>query len=396
METDKISYKPFYKQITNIVIVTISILGSIASIYAIVSAHNNVSLQCDIISSTNVLDINADISDVDILFKNNSLKKEKKNLKLIILKIKNNGTVDILKSYYDENDPFGFKPLVGKIVEKPEITETSNSYLKENLSTYLDTTGIAYVSNVIIDSKEYFTLKFLMLVDYGLEPKFEIIGKIAGIKKKIKIGILETQFDLPFYKEALWGGFLVQIFRGLVYFLIIVAIIFASMEISEVFSKWVQKRKRNNIVENFKNLKDYSFKHIDNIIFEKYKEGSAYELLYIKDQLEDTGTLYENSVILSKELEEEKVKSDKLRSYTDKYYSIKDKLESIDELVVNGFVSQGKDTFVVNEHLKDTLSKFLAYANIKPLKVKRIERVRLMSTGGSRYAYREILNSENK
>lgn len=58
---------------------------------------------------------------MEVLYKKNSLKKEHKNLKLIVIKILNNGTEHILKTSYLDEAPFGIKLLNNKIVEAPEV-----------------------------------------------------------------------------------------------------------------------------------------------------------------------------------------------------------------------------------------------------------------------------------
>ena len=86
MTKEKIKNKYTYKQLLTVAIGLIGVIGSLASIYALLSSQRQVSLQCDIVSSTNVLDINTEISDLDILFKQSSLKDRNKNLKLVIFR----------------------------------------------------------------------------------------------------------------------------------------------------------------------------------------------------------------------------------------------------------------------------------------------------------------------
>lgn len=377
MSTEKIKDKLSYKQLLTITLGLIGLIGSLASVYALMSSQKEVSLQCDIISSTNVLDINTEISDLDILFKQNSLKKENKNLKLIIFKIRNNGTEDILKTFYDDNAPFGIKPIVGQIVEKPEIIETTNDYLKENLNIVLDTTGVIYFSNVIIDRKEQFTFKLLTLVDLGSEPKFEVIGKIAGINKKIEIGLFETQVELPFFKQVFLGNLWIQLVKSLIYFLIITILIIIIAISADSISDKLKTRKRMNKITEFKKSANYEFRHIDSVIFNMYKNNEEYRLISIQDDLKDVNILYEKFLILNDNLKIEKEKSDKQRGYTDGYYDIKEKLDSIKSLIDDGFILQNGDNFILNEPMNEFLEKFVKFCELDKKEIQSMTRMRM-------------------
>lgn len=372
MTKEKIKDKYTYKQLLTIALGLIGLIGSLASIYALISDQRLVNLQCDIISSTNVLDINTEISDLDILFKQSSLKEKNKNLKLVILNIKNNGTEDILKTFYDDKAPFGINPIVGEIVEKPEIIETSNEYLANNLDIKLDSTGIAYFSNVIIDANEQFTFKLLTLVDIGTEPKFEIIGKIAGINEKIEIGTFEPEVELPFFRQVFLGNVWVQLVKSLIYFLIIVVLILFIAGISDKISENRKKKKRLKKIESFKASEKYTFKHIDSVIFELYENEQDYHLLNIQEELKDVDLLKDKYQELTEELIKEKEKSDRRKGYTDEYYEVKEELESINELIHSGFIMQNNGNFFLNEQMRETLNQFIKFCDISYPKFKPI------------------------
>ncbi len=379
MTKEKIQDKLSYKQLLTITLGLMGLIGSLASIYALISSQKEVSLQCDIISTTNVLDINTEISDLDILFKQSSLKKANKNLKLVIIKIKNDGTEDILKTFYDDKAPFGIKPLVGQIVEKPEIIETSNDYLKDNLDITIDSTGIIYFSNVIIDRKEQFTFKLLTLVDKGSEPKFEITGKIAGINGKIEIGLFETQVELPFFKQVFLGDVWVQLIKSVIYFLIIAILIIIIAISSESISDRLKKKKRTKRIEDFKKSDNYVFHHIDSVIFEMYQREEDYRLMLIQEELKDITQLAEKYERLTEDLESEKEKSDKRKGYTEEYYMIKEDLDDIKNFIDNGFILKTDEKFIVNETLKNTLDKFIKFCGIEKMEYSRFRNLKMHS-----------------
>ncbi|KAA3601490.1 MAG: hypothetical protein DWQ06_07675 [Calditrichaeota bacterium] len=370
MTKEKIKDSLKFKHLLTVIISLLGVLGSLASIYAIISSQRKVSLQCDIISITNVLDINTDISDLDILFKQKSLKAENKNLKLVIIKIKNNGTEDILKTFYDENAKFGIFPKIGEIIEKPEVIETSNHYLKRNLDIQLDTLGAAYFSKVIIDVNEHFTFKLLTLVNIGTTPEFEIVGKIAGIKGKINLSLFEPEIDLPFLEQVFLGNILVQIVKSIIYFLIMVLLIVVITTSSDKFTEWRIKKNRLKKIEQFKKSSNYTFKNIDSVIFDYYANGNDHYLLSIQEDLTDINSFSEKYFALKENLKKEKEKCDNLKRYTDQFYRLESGLHMTKEMIDAGFLFENNGVLIVNEKLSETLNQFIKFCKLKRLVVK--------------------------
>ena len=141
------------RKTTAIVVATLGFVGAIVSLYAFFFQEKKVDLQYEIIANTNVLDINADVSKLDIIYNGISLKQKDEHLRIINLRVINRGTDNILKEYFDDNDLLGFKIMGGKVIEKPEVIETSSNYLKRNLIITLDTADRIKLSKVIIEPK---------------------------------------------------------------------------------------------------------------------------------------------------------------------------------------------------------------------------------------------------
>lgn len=201
-------------KLTTIIITIIGIVGSIVTIYAFLFQEKHVGLQFEIVANTNVLDIKADITKLDISYDGTSLKQNRENLRIINIRVVNTGNESILKTFYDDKDPLGFSISSGRIIERPQVLETSSAYLKQNLSVDLDSLGRVAFSSVILEPKEYFVVKALVLHSTEVEPVISSRGKIAGIKSIEMVNAAEPKNDKPFFTEVFYGSMLVQAVRA--------------------------------------------------------------------------------------------------------------------------------------------------------------------------------------
>lgn len=154
--------------------VIVSLLGTVAaviSIYAFLFQEKKTSLSYEVLANTNVLDIRAEVTKLDILYDRSSLKQGNQNLRIITVRVVNSGTENILNSFYDDNAPVGLGVSVGRIIEAPEILETSNTYLRSNLRISMDSVGVITFSKVILESREYSYSSFLSCILPTLHPK---------------------------------------------------------------------------------------------------------------------------------------------------------------------------------------------------------------------------------
>lgn len=101
------------------------------TIYTGLIKKNAPDLIFEILSNANVLDVHESIGSLDILYKGSSLNRNNQSLRIVVLRVVNNGDQAILPSYYDPDDPIGFKILSGQIVERPIILEAQSSYLRD-------------------------------------------------------------------------------------------------------------------------------------------------------------------------------------------------------------------------------------------------------------------------
>src|SRR5258708_55373 len=180
-----------WKKITTIGVSTIGVIGTILTIYSVFFQEKRALLEYEIMSNSNVLDINANVSKLDISYNGSSLKSNNQNLRIFYIRVKNDGNENILKDYYDDNDPIGIKIHDGSIIELPEVITASNGYLAKNLKIKINSSNEISFSSLIIEPNQYYTFKLLVLYGLKSNPSLQSMGKIAG-QNQIQVLHLET------------------------------------------------------------------------------------------------------------------------------------------------------------------------------------------------------------
>jgi len=229
------------KKVATSVLATLGVLATIITIYTFFFQEKKVDLQYEIVANTNVLDINAEVGRLDITYNGVSLKNENEHLRIINLRVINRGSENILKEFFDDNDPVGFRISQGKLIEKPELIESSSQYLKEKMQVQIDSSGKLNFSKVILESGEYFVLKLLILHKSNTLPAIIPTGKVAGMKQILVTNSLEQKDEKPFLVKVFSGSLFVQTVRSVVYFIcvaiLILIVAFSSDAISNARGK---------------------------------------------------------------------------------------------------------------------------------------------------------------
>lgn len=337
------------------IITLFGLVAAFVTIYAFLQ-EKSVDLRYEVIANTNVLDFNADISKLEVLYDSTSLKKTGQNLRIYTVKVVNNGKENIIKEFYDENEPVGIKITSGKIIERPEIIQSSNDYLKRNVKFIQNESGGFLFSNVIIESGEYFTIKLLVLHNNNNIPNIKSYGKIAGQQKIDVVNAVDVKEEMTFLKKVYYGNIWAQLLRLISYFIIGILIIAVfALTSQKIDSKREKKRKKKNLTD-FKNQKTYQYTRMDDAIFDRFLDEGAY-------QLKEMSKLIENEINLNQTYKElsEQVKSKEYRRYRigGEDWSV------INEMLNDGIVFKENESLSVNQAMKDTLEKFLNYLTDK-------------------------------
>lgn len=142
------------------------------------------SIVCEIVSDVNVIELNKNISRLNILVDSTNIIQDSLSLKVIELKIWNNGNDNLRHDFYVSNT-IGLELNDGVIIEYPNVLSSSNDYIFEevnncNLLTDSITINLPKVS---LDKNEYYTIQLLVLHPNNKIPTLNSKGKISGIKK---------------------------------------------------------------------------------------------------------------------------------------------------------------------------------------------------------------------
>lgn len=149
--------------------VLLALLFSVFSIYTFVY-EKRTSLTLEILSNTSVLAIHEKVSNLNIFYEGMDITQRRETLRIITVRLLNDGEVDILKNFYDENDPVGFTLVGGQIVKTPELLDASNEYLRTKMNHTLVDPNKVTIDPVILESGEYFVFKILILSPENTQP----------------------------------------------------------------------------------------------------------------------------------------------------------------------------------------------------------------------------------
>jgi hypothetical protein len=358
-------------KITTFAISFLGVVGAIISIYAFFFQEKKTELTYEIIANTNVLDIRAEVSKLDVLYDQTSLKHRNENLRIISVRVINSGGENILNSFYDDNAPLGLQLSVGRIIENPEILESSNEYIKSHLRINMDSLGSVTFSKVILESKEYFVLKLLVLHPPGNSPEIRPIGKVAGIKLIRVLNALEVKEDKPFFKQVFYGDFFIQVVRALSYTIVVITLVVIIAFAGDKISDMRAKRHRQRLIREFKATKDYVYNKMDDAIFDRFEEEGGELLKRMSELTKDDRALSEN---YRKSVE--RLKKTRKRDTTDVssvferdlfYFGAHGERDwmIINKMIEDGIAIREKDGLIVNQPMKSTLDKLVAFLTQK-------------------------------
>lgn len=344
----------------------IGLIGTVITIFAFLQ-EKKVEISYEIVSNTNVLDFNAEIGKLEVIYDSTNLKKSHENLRIYTIKIINSGNQNLLKEFYDDNDPLGLQLSSGKIIEQPEVIQSSNDYLTRNVKIHVYDNNIINFSQVIIESGEYYIIKLLVLHKTEIIPQITSCGKIAGQNNIQIINTIDVKEKLPFWKEAYYGNIWVQILRLISYFILGIVIIIISISVSEFITEKKRNRQINKNIADFKAQKTYRYSKMDDAIFDRYKSDSPYVFNIMQQLINNEDYLNETFEDLSKQLNEKKNK---------RYGSCEkhdfDNWSIIERMQEDGIIFRNKERLIINHAMKETLDKFVVFLMEKDERFKEL------------------------
>lgn len=353
----------FESFLSRTVLTLLGLLGTGITIYAFLQ-EKKVDLRYEVIANTNVLDFNADINKLEVLYDSTNLKQTKENLRIYTVKIINNGDENIVKEFYDNNEPLGIGVNTGKIIEVPQIIQTSSDYIKRNLKVTNYQKDKINFSQIIIESGEYFIVKLLVLHNKETTPSIISLGKIAGQKSISVVNAIDVKDEVSFWSKVYLGNIWVQLLRLLSYFIVGIIIVSSIFFISEQIDNYREKERRMKMISAFKNQNTYQYTRMDDAIFDRYKLNASSELNKMLILIEDENTLnkiYKESTEKLKSKNYSNLRIEDASEYGQLYghFSI------IKKMINDSVVLKENDQLVINQAMKDTLNKFIKFLKDK-------------------------------
>jgi hypothetical protein len=358
------------KRVIQISVSFIGLMAGIIAIYTFFFQEKKTQIDYEITTSTNIFDVNADVSELDFTYDGNSLKTNNKKLRLINLKIKNTGSESIPIPSYDIKDPLGVKITNGEIVEKPELVGKSNDYIQKNLHIRIDSSNNVIFNEIILDPGDFYIVKLLILHSKNESPDLLPIGKIAGVKNISVISTAQIQFseEKSFLSITFGGNIYSQLLKLLSYSLLSILIIVLTLFLLETWDRKLKRLRRRKIICKYKKSNKLRIKKEYNKIFLRFIREDDTSLFWFNLLLKDENqlnVLYKESIIQANSKEEI------LREKAVEINSLMSR-DLILELIEDGYVSKDKDKLYINYPLKNELVKFIDYLENKSYSTKDI------------------------
>ena len=96
--------------------IVISMIFGFFGLYSIFH-ENKPNISFKITNEANILDLHKPLEELSISFQGEDIQKKNLNLRILTIKIENDGKVNILQNFYDSEDIWGFQVKNGKIIE---------------------------------------------------------------------------------------------------------------------------------------------------------------------------------------------------------------------------------------------------------------------------------------
>lgn len=333
-----------------------STIGSF--IFGIYAFYYNKSPSISLIklSEINVFEINRSLDDLKIYYKDEDIQNENKNIKIIVLKIKNDGKVDITQDMYDVDLPWGILVNEGDIVQA-RIIDSSNDYLSKNLSPIINKNIIEF-NKIIIESGESFSIELVVLCENKTILQYEVFGKIAGINNK-NIKLIENNNDQgkSFWTDLIYGSIGIHFARAFLYFLctIVLGVIIAffGILISKIqdFIIHCERKKRVKLLVTEKE-KGAHFNEIQNFyIYHGYDPLN--EMLRLLNKQKELTSLYKKKISQANEINDRDLVIERGDFLYFKSFSL------IDDMLKLKILRLNEDQLVIDNIFREEIKRFL-------------------------------------
>jgi len=263
------------KIITNPYIRGLTIVSAILSIslfiYNIFDA-NNVDLRIILEEKKNLIDNSLFEDKLKIFYDDIDLTSSKKLLFSYKFKVVNIGKKEIGINHFDT---IGLKISNNKFLSKPHLDHNTSEYYLRKIN--LVTTGDSLIQfpSAIFNANDYFYFSFISNKDLDDKIDFMPIGTIKEQGAfRYDINRINQDIIYNFFKEPI-STHLLRLCLYLSVILSLLGLVNIGLFLTSKISLYRQKSNRNHEVVSFKNIENYSYTKLDEVVFKRYvKEGS--------------------------------------------------------------------------------------------------------------------------
>lgn len=295
----------------------IGIIGIGYGIYADFFKEEKPELVFDILSNTQVLDLKEDVSELQIHYKHQDLKKSKKSLVLITVRVSNKGNAPITENDYYSKTPFGFKITRGNIAEPPSLINSSRKFFENNVKFSIDSLNNIFIDKVPIDYDEYFTVKILTICNNGELPDITPFGEISGLRGEIytvRSYESEKKEELSFWNKLTFGTFGIHVARFF-YYLFCIALVSICIGIpTSKISDYIENKKKEKAIAKYKKGVKLKLSQYSETIFNFYKRFGESQISWLLKTLNDQKILEEYLIYMENKKKENSLMNDYLSS----------------------------------------------------------------------------------
>lgn len=197
-------------------------------------------LSYSVLADANVFALEHVIGELDIIRNGKSIKADERSLRVLTVRVVNDGEVDITKNLYDEGDPLGFRLSTGIIVEVPQLLDTNSDYIKRNFHGALGNSGTVVFPAMIIDRGTYFVVKVLVLHDSQNKPTVTPVGKIAGINE---LAVVDQHVRPSMISQVMDASLGVHLARAVSYIVVIVVCVSSAIGAVRLIEHILHRRR---------------------------------------------------------------------------------------------------------------------------------------------------------
>lgn len=297
--------------------VLIGIAGFGFAIYSTYFESKSPGIRFEILTNADVVDLREEIGKLDIIFDGTSIKTKNKSLRIITIKVTNNGNGNILKAGYDENAPLGFYVNDAEIIEKPVLIDASNNYLKDNLRITPASANRVSFSSVILEKQDYYIVKVLALSSKGLIPKVTPTGKVAGVKSIEIVDSFNLTGEKSFLNKIREGSIFIHLIRFISYIVIVILFLLISMVPILLVRDSLETKRRKREINKFKNYTKIEINDKIGTIFDLFLEEGERPLIELQ-------TLFSNKEKLKKLMKIVDIRKEDYKKEINEKYGIDD------------------------------------------------------------------------